>query len=183
MFSDSFYLLIFHSAISSIILICSFSSVSFSYVLYNLVLLLQLLLETRIIEWCMLEGMLKIIYFQTPWHGQGQQPLDWLLKSPSSLTFSTSRNGASRASLVSLFQCLTILIVKNFFLASNFNWPSFSLKFLLLVLSSSNDCAYYLLLKNPLSFSKAKKTPALSHYNKISIQKYVVFSNCSNFHS
>lgn len=121
MFSDSFYLLIFHSAISSIILICSFSSVSFSYVLYNLVLLLQLLLETRIIEWCMLEGMLKIIYFQTPWHGQGQQPLDWLLKSPSSLTFSTSRNGASRASLVSLFQCLTILIVKNFFLTSNFN--------------------------------------------------------------
>lgn len=134
MFSDSFYLLIFHSAISSIILICSFSSVSFSYVLYNLVLLLQLLLETRIIEWCMLEGMLKIIYFQTPWHGQGQQPLDWLLKSPSSLTFSTSRNGASRASLVSLFQCLTILIVKNFFLISNPNLPSFHWKLLSLVL-------------------------------------------------
>ena len=56
-----------------------------------------------------------------------------LLKAPSSLALNTSRTPAT--SLGNLFQCLTTLIVKNFFLLSNLNFPSFSLKPLLLVLS------------------------------------------------
>ncbi|KAK4822238.1 hypothetical protein QYF61_011879 [Mycteria americana] len=44
-------------------------------------------------------------------------------------------NGASTTSLGNLFQCLTTLIVKNFFLISSLNLPSFSLKPLPLVLS------------------------------------------------
>ena len=55
-------------------------------------------------------------------------------KHPSNLALNTSRQGASTASLGNLFQCLTTLPVKNFFLTSNLNLPSFSLKPLRLVL-------------------------------------------------
>ena len=51
-----------------------------------------------------------------------------MLRAPSSLTFSGSRNGASITSLGNLCQCLTTLIVENFFLVSNINLPSFHLK-------------------------------------------------------
>ena len=46
-----------------------------------------------------------------------------------------ARKGASTTSLCNLFQCLTTLTVKNFFLISNLNPPSFSLKPSPLVLS------------------------------------------------
>ncbi|KAK4833105.1 LOW QUALITY PROTEIN: hypothetical protein QYF61_027771 [Mycteria americana] len=55
--------------------------------------------------------------------------------APSNLTSNVSRDGASTTSLGNLFQCLTTLIVKNFFLKSSLNLPSLSLKPLLLVLS------------------------------------------------
>jgi len=58
-----------------------------------------------------------------------------LLKAPSNLGFNTSREGADTASLGNLCQCFTTFIVKNFFLRSDLNLPSFSLKPLLLVLS------------------------------------------------
>ncbi|KAK4827794.1 hypothetical protein QYF61_021747 [Mycteria americana] len=58
-----------------------------------------------------------------------------LLKTPSNLALNNSRDGASTTSLGNLFQCLTTLIVKNFFPISNLNLPSFSLKPLPLVLS------------------------------------------------
>jgi len=42
-----------------------------------------------------------------------------LLRTPSSLTLNISRDGASTTSLGNLFQCLTTLTVKNFFLTSS----------------------------------------------------------------
>ena len=50
-------------------------------------------------------------------------------------TLNTSREGAATASLGNLCQCFTTLTVKNFFLISNLNLPSFSLKLFPLVLS------------------------------------------------
>jgi len=58
-----------------------------------------------------------------------------LLKAPSSLALNTAREGAPTAALGSLLQCLTTLAVKDFFLISDLNLPSFSLKPLLLALS------------------------------------------------
>ena len=53
-----------------------------------------------------------------------------LLRAPSNLTLKASRDGTSTTSLGNLFQCFTTLIVKNVFLASSLNLPSFSLKWL-----------------------------------------------------
>jgi len=58
-----------------------------------------------------------------------------LLEAPSNLALNTAREGAARAALGSLFQCLTTLTVKDFFLISKLNLPSFSLKPSPLVLS------------------------------------------------
>ena len=46
----------------------------------------------------------------------------------SSFTIRVSRNGASTISLGNLFQCPTTLTVEDFFLISNLNLPSLSLK-------------------------------------------------------
>ena len=51
------------------------------------------------------------------------------------LILKVSRDGASTTSLGNLFQCLTALTVKDFFLISNLNLPSLSLKAFPLVLS------------------------------------------------
>ncbi|KAK4832076.1 hypothetical protein QYF61_020632 [Mycteria americana] len=76
------------------------------------------------------------------------QGLD-LLQAPSNLTLNVARDGASTTSLGNLFQCFTTLIVKNFFLISSLNLPSFSLKPLPLVLSQQ------VLLKTPFKYCKA----------------------------
>ena len=60
--------------------------------------------------------------------------LKWL-RTHSSLALDVSRNRASTTSLGNLFQCLTTLTVKYFFLISNLNLPSISLKPFPLVLS------------------------------------------------
>ena len=57
-----------------------------------------------------------------------------LLKDPSNLALNTAREGASTTSLGNFFHCLTTLTGKSFFLISNQNLPSFSLKPLPLVL-------------------------------------------------
>jgi len=57
-----------------------------------------------------------------------------LLKAQSNLTLNTANHGASTNSLGNLFQCLTILTVKKFFLMSNLDLLSFSLKLLPFVL-------------------------------------------------
>jgi len=59
-----------------------------------------------------------------------------VLPAPSNLALSTAREGAATASLGSLGQGLTTLRVKNSFLISHLNLPSFSLKPLPVVLSS-----------------------------------------------
>jgi len=51
-----------------------------------------------------------------------------VLRAASSLALSTAREGAATASLGSLGQCFTTLMVKNFFPISNLNLPSFSLE-------------------------------------------------------
>jgi len=51
-----------------------------------------------------------------------------VLRAPSNLVLNTSREGAATASLGSLGQCFTTTMVKNFFLISNLNLPSFSLE-------------------------------------------------------
>jgi len=63
--------------------------------------------------------------------------LNWtrLLKAPSNLALNTSIDRASTTSLGNLFQHLITIIVKNFFLISHLNLPSFSLNLLPLVLS------------------------------------------------
>jgi len=58
-----------------------------------------------------------------------------LLKAPSNLALNADREGAVTASLENLCQCLITLRAKNFFLVSNLNLPSFSLKPSPLVLS------------------------------------------------
>ena len=51
-----------------------------------------------------------------------------LPRATSSLALNASRDGASTATLGSLFQCITTLCVKNFLLISNLNLPCLSLK-------------------------------------------------------
>jgi len=51
-----------------------------------------------------------------------------LLKAPSNLTLNVSRDGASVTTLANLFQCFTTIIMKKFYLLSNVNLPSLSLK-------------------------------------------------------
>ena len=58
-----------------------------------------------------------------------------LLRAPSNLALNTVREGAATASLGNLCQGLTTLMVKNFFLMSNLNLPSFSVQPFPLVLS------------------------------------------------
>jgi len=58
-----------------------------------------------------------------------------LLKAPSNLALNTSREGATTASLGNLCHCPTTSRVKIFFLVSNLNLPSSSLKPLSHVLS------------------------------------------------
>ncbi|NXN38925.1 ACRBP protein, partial [Rhinoptilus africanus] len=88
-------------------------------------------------------------------HGRDTSPWTRLLKAPSSLALSTSMEGASTASLGSLFQCLTTLIVKNIFLISNLNLPfstsdkrqnlTFSIPFSASLLALKNDEAVIIL--------------------------------------
>jgi len=78
-----------------------------------------------------LEGTSRTIKFQVPCHRQGHQPpdvvLDQVAQGPIQNDVETCRDGASAASLGSLFQHLTTLIVKNFPLTSNVSLPSLNL--------------------------------------------------------
>jgi len=89
----------------------------------------------RIIEWLGLEGTLKTISFQPLCHEQGHLPLDQVAQSSIQPGLEHCRKGAPTASLGNQCQCLTTLMVKNFFLMPSLNLPSFSLKPSALVLS------------------------------------------------
>lgn len=69
----------------------------------------------------------------SPGKGRNNSHLTRLFKALSNLTLNTAKDGASRISLDSLFQCLTTHTAKNSSLESKF--PSFNLYSLLLVLS------------------------------------------------
>ncbi|KAK4827886.1 hypothetical protein QYF61_022309, partial [Mycteria americana] len=61
-------------------------------------------------------------------------PFSLTSRAKSNLTLNVSRDGASTTSLGNLCQCFTTLSIKNFFLVSNLNLPSFSFRPLPLVL-------------------------------------------------
>uniref|UniRef100_A0A8C9L6Q9 Uncharacterized protein n=1 Tax=Pavo cristatus TaxID=9049 RepID=A0A8C9L6Q9_PAVCR len=62
-----------------------------------------------------LEGPSKGHLIQLPCNEQGQDlEVHQVLRAPSSLTMSVSRDGASDTSLGNLFQCFTTLTVKSF---------------------------------------------------------------------
>ena len=104
----------------------------------------------HIIDSLELEGTIYDDLVQLPHNEQGRPQLDQaaqnLIQPP------LERYRAPTTSLGNLFQCLTTLTVKDFFLISNLNIPSSSLKPFLLVLSQQ-----YLL--KSLSFSKLVPSP------------------------
>ena len=53
--------------------------------------------DDRIIEWFGLQGTLKIIWFQPPWHGQGHLPLDQVAQSPNQLGLECFQGGGSHS--------------------------------------------------------------------------------------
>jgi len=75
-----------------------------------------------------LEGSLKGHLVQLPGNEQGHLQLHQVLRAPSSLTLSVSKGWDTTTSLGNPFQYLTTFIVKSYFLISNLNLPSFSLK-------------------------------------------------------
>ena len=89
----------------------------------------------RIIELLELKRNVNGHPVQLPCNEQGHLHVIKELRTLSSLTLNVSRDGASTASQDFLFQCLTIFIVKNYFLISDLNLPPFSLKPFPLVLS------------------------------------------------
>jgi len=89
----------------------------------------------RIIEWFGQEGTLKIIWFQSPCHERGHLPPDQVAQSSIQPRLEHCQGGGSHRFSGQPGQCLTTLTVKNFFLLSNLNLPSFSLQPFLLVLS------------------------------------------------
>ena len=56
-----------------------------------------------------------------------------MLRAPSSLTLSVTRDGASTTSLGNLFLCFTTLIIKHFFFIHSLNLSCFSLRLFPLV--------------------------------------------------
>ena len=89
----------------------------------------------RIMESFELEGTLKGHLVPLFCNEQGHPQLHQELRAPSSLTLGVPKDETSTASLGNLCQCLTNLIIKNFFLISTPNLPCLSLKPFPLVLS------------------------------------------------
>jgi len=73
------------------------------------------------------EETFKDTLVHLPCNEQGHLQIDEVAQSPVQPDF-VSRDRASITSLGNLFQCLTTLIVKIFFLISSLNLPSFILK-------------------------------------------------------
>lgn len=88
----------------------------------------------HMIEWFGLEGTFKDHIIQPPCHGRDIFHWMRLLKSLSSLTWNILVVGASIASLGNLLPCLATFIIKELFLMSSVNLPSFNLKTVFLVL-------------------------------------------------
>lgn len=79
-------------------------------------------------QWFGLEVTLRIIRFQPPAVGREIFHLTGLLRASSNLTLSTPMYWASTTSLSNVFNCLSTLMVKNFFLIPSLILTSFNLK-------------------------------------------------------
>jgi len=64
---------------------------------------------------------LDVLQFQVPVLDRGTSHQIRLPQALSNLALKVSRHGAPTASLSNMFQCLTALIMKNFFLIPNLN--------------------------------------------------------------
>lgn len=95
-----------------------------------------------IIECLWLEGTLEIFKFKS--FAMGMVTFYWnrLPRFPSNVDLNISRDGASTSSLYSLFLCITILIVNNFFLMPYINIYYFSLEPLALNILQLSDCLH-----------------------------------------
>ena len=82
-----------------------------------------------------LEGTFKGHLVQLPCNEQGHLQLDQIAQSPIQPDTECLQGWVHPPPLGNLFQCLTILIIKDIFLISNLNLPSFSLKAFGLVVS------------------------------------------------
>jgi len=80
------------------------------------------------IGWFGLEGTLWTILFQPPAVGRDPFHQPRVLRAPSNLALNTAREGAVTASLGSLCQDLTTLIVQHFPILTSLNLPSARLK-------------------------------------------------------
>jgi len=96
---------------------------------------MDLLQSHRLIECFGLEGTLKITQSKPPAMGRDIFHQTKVLRAPSNLALGTADWRAATALLGNLCQGLTTFRVKNFFLISNLNLPSFSLEPFPLVLS------------------------------------------------
>jgi len=92
----------------------------------------------RIIEWLRLEGTLRLPGSNPPAMDGRTFHQMRLSRVPFNVALSSSRDGASTASLDSLCECLTTIWAQNFFLKSSQDLPSSSLNPFPLVLSMSN---------------------------------------------
>lgn len=102
-----------------------FSILSMSYITITWYFRELILQNQRVKELFELEGNFKDHLFQLPFTQQGHPQLDRLLRVLSSLALDVSRDRASIVSLGNLFQWLTTLTVKDFFLFfSKLNSPS-----------------------------------------------------------
>lgn len=84
-----------------------------------------------------LEETLKLLWLQPLCHGQGHHPLDQIAQGPIQCGLKHFQEWGIHNLIGNLFQSFTTLWVKNFFLTSSLNLPSFSLKLLPLVPSLS----------------------------------------------
>lgn len=99
---------------------------------------------TTLIVYLRLEGMSKTVQFLPCFHRQHCQPLNHVAQDPpSSLALSTSQDEAPTAPLGNLFQCLTILSVRNFTVTSNVIVP-FQLETVPFILSLSPQAPFSL---------------------------------------
>ena len=109
-----------------------------------------------------------------------------LLLALSNLDLNVSRNGASTTSLRNLGQDFTTLTVKNFFLLSSLNLPSYILKLIPLVLLQQallNVCPHLspkptlIAVKIFLEFSLVLFEFKCRHYSEVELKKSSCYMN------
>lgn len=78
--------------------LCAFYYILFIFLKYHY----KMIWVYIIIEWFVLKGTFKIIWFQPPCYKRGHVPLDKIVQRPSSLVLNAYREGASTSKLGNL---------------------------------------------------------------------------------